>query len=155
MATTSSSARAVIVSRLSLVKTADLSFGAVLPSAAAGTVTVSPTGARSTTGGVTAAGSAVSAAQFAGYGYNGGLLLISVNATAPVLTRTGGTQTMTYDTFVISSTPTVTLSTAGQLFMLGSTSGMFQFGVGATLRVKANQAAGRYAGSFAVTVIYQ
>lgn len=59
----------MIVTPLSLVNTTDLEFGTLLAASTAGTVVINPSNdARSTTGGVTAAGSGGQAAQFWTYG---------------------------------------------------------------------------------------
>jgi hypothetical protein len=62
---------------------------------------------------------------------------------------------MTFDTFVVSSNPVTTISTTPRQFRIASTNGMFQFAVGATLRVRANQQPGQYVGTFSVNVNYQ
>jgi Domain of unknown function (DUF4402) len=155
-ATRVATGKVVIVRPNVFINVQDLDFGAIIPSGTAGTVTVPPTGARTSTGGVTVVpSSAYTPARFAGEGTTGQLVAISVTATSVNLTRISGTQTMAVDTFVIGSTPTMVLGTAPTLFTIGSSTGIFNFPVGATLRVNANQAEGSYVGSFTVTLNYQ
>lgn len=148
-------AEAVIVTRLSLLKTDDLNFGKIVAGTTAGTVTVSPAGTRTATGGTRLAGTGAQPAAFAGYGFANQTVSISVNSNTPVVRRVGGTETMQFDTFIIGSTPTAQLTTAPLAFRIASTTGMFAFPVGATLRVGARQAPGIYTGSFTVTLTYQ
>jgi hypothetical protein len=155
-ASRTATSKAVIVRPNVFINVQDLDFGAIIPSAAAGSVTVPPSGARTTLGGVTIVPtSPFSPARFAGEGTSGQFVAISVSATSVNLTRVGGTQTMAVDTFEIGSTPTMILGTSPTLFTIGSTTGIFNFPVGATLRVNANQAQGNYVGNFAVTLNYQ
>jgi hypothetical protein len=148
--------KVVVVRPNVFINVQDLDFGAIIPGATAGTVVVPPSGARTKTGGLTIVPtSPFSPARFAGEGTSGQLVAISVGATSVNLTRVGGTQTMVVDTFVIGSTPTFVLGTAPTVFTIGSTTGIFNFPVGATLRVNANQAEGSYAGNFSVTLNYQ
>lgn len=147
---------AVVVSPLSFFKVDDLVFGRIVPGTTAGTVVIAPNGTRTATGGVRlASGVPHQPAAFAGRGSFNQIVTISINATSRTLTRQGGTQTMVMDTFVIGSTPTTTLTTAPLAFRIANANGMFQFPVGARLRVGANQAPGIYAGTFTLTLNYQ
>ena len=148
-------AEAVVVTRLSLIKTDDLNFGKIIAGTTAGTVTVTPAGTRAATGGARLAGTGAQPAAFAGYGFQNQTVTISVNSNTPVVRRVGGSETMQFDTFIIGSTPTAQLTTAPLAFRIASTTGMFAFPVGATLRVGARQASGIYTGSFSVTLNYQ
>ena len=148
-------AEAVVVTRLSLLKTDDLNFGKIVAGTTAGTVTVTPAGTRTATGGTRLAGTGAQPAAFAGYGFANQTVAISVNSNTPVVRRVGGTETMQFDTFIIGSTPTAQLTTAPLAFRIASTTGMFAFPVGATLRVGARQVPGVYTGSFTVTLTYQ
>ena len=152
----SAAARANILTQLSFFKVDDLNFGRIIAGTAAGTVTVSPAGTRTATGGARlASDSSVRPAMFAGKGSAFQTVTIAMNANTRTLTRTGGTQTMTMDTFTIGSTPTALLTVLATAFTISSTSGIFTFPVGATLRVGANQAPGTYVGTFTVTLLYQ
>ena len=148
-------AEAVIVTRLSLIKTDDLNFGKIIAGTTAGTVTVTPAGARTATGGARLAGTGAQPAAFAGYGFQNQTVTISVNSNTPVVRRVGGSETMQFDTFIIGSTPTAQLTTAPLAFRIASSTGMFAFPVGATLRVGARQPSGTYTGSFSITLNYQ
>ena len=149
-------AKANVVAQLSFFKVDDLDFGKIIAGTTAGTVVVSPTGARTATGGAKlASGGSVKPASFAGKGTLGQTITIVVNSNTSTLTRVGGTQTMTMDTFVIGSTPTAILTTTPLAFRIGGTAGIFKFPVGATLRVNANQAPGTYVGNFTLTMVYQ
>lgn len=146
---------AVIIARLSFIKTQDLDFGQMTASNSAGTVTIAPSGARSKTGGVTLFGDSGAPARFSGYGFPNQSVLISITVPTGILTRTGGSETMQFDTFVVGSTPQVQLTTTPRSFRISSANGMFAFPVGATLRVKRNQAPGIYTGTFSITLQYQ
>lgn len=155
---TTGTIRTTIVPRLSLVKTSDLDFGQIMASSTtAGSVTVSPTGARSAGGGASLAGGSATAGAFTGFGARNQLVTFAFGAPSVVLTRAGGTQTMTADTFTMAP------STAGGLNQLGnsgrwriiSNSGLFTLPVGATLRVGPAQAPGDYVGTFTLTAVYQ
>lgn len=152
--TATGTAEVIIVERLSLTKVDDLRFGRIIPGPTAGTVVLAPSGARTATGGTRLATGTSQPASFAGYGRRNQLVALSVGSLSSTLTRSGGTQTMSIDSFVIGSTPTALLTTAPLAFRITSTNGMFYFPVGATLRVKANQTPGIYNGSFAVTINY-
>lgn len=147
---------AVIVSALSFFKVDDLAFGRIIPGSTAGTVVLAPDGTRTRTGGVQlASGPAAQPAAFAGRGSFNQRVAISVSSNTVTLNRVGGGGTMTMDTFIIGSSPTAALTTSPLAFRIATSTGMFQFPVGATLRVKANQAPGSYVGTFAVTLQYQ
>jgi Domain of unknown function (DUF4402) len=153
--TTPAQAKVAMVSSLSFIAQEDLEFGYILPSATAGTVTVSPANVRTKTGGVTLMGGGlVQPSRFFGRGTFGQTVQISLASSPFTLTRVGGTETMTLDTMVIGSTPTAILTTAPLSFVIGSATGIFNFPVGGTLRVKANQADGDYVGSITITLNY-
>ena len=56
--------------------------------------------------------------------------------------------------FEIGSTPTAILSTAPLRFRITSPTGAFNFPLGATLDVGANQPAGDYVGTYTITLNY-
>ena len=144
--TASGTGQATIVTPLSVVNTDTLRFGAVIPSASAGTVTVDPfTEARTATGGVTAYGGTVTAGKFAGLSDGKTHLKIDVPVGSITITRVGGGATMTVDNF--------TLNGNKNDWVVGST--VFTFQVGARLNVAANQMAGTYTGTYTVTVNYR
>ena len=149
-------ARATVVRPLTLVKVTDLDFGDIVAGTTLGTVLVNPVnGTRTRTGGVTLASGNGQPASFAGMGARGQRVSLRVSANTITLTRIGGTQTMTMNNFTINSSPASTLSTTPRNFVIAAPTGVFNFNVGATLRVAANQMPGRYRGQFTVTLIYQ
>lgn len=149
-------AQAIVVTELSFFKVDDLNFGKIIAGTTAGTVTVAPAGGRTVTGGAKLAiDVAAHPARFAGKGSKNQTVTIAVISGITTLTRVGGTEKMTVDTFVIGSTPTATLTTVPLAFRISSSTGIFTFPVGATLRVNANQVPGNYAGSFTITLVYQ
>jgi Domain of unknown function (DUF4402) len=144
-ATSNAQATAVTLRPLSLVKTADLEFGSLIPSATAGTAIINAsTDTRSVAGGVIGAGGATpKAAHFTAAGVFNVIALITLPGSI-TLTRGGGTETMTVDT-ITSNGPTL------RLFPGSAT---IDVSVGGRLNVGANQVAGSYSGTFNVTVIY-
>jgi hypothetical protein len=143
-ATGSATATVVTVRPLTLVKTDDLDFGSLIPSARAGTVIINPTtDARTATGGVTVAGGSPSAAKFVALG----LLNIYSNVTLPTsitLARNGGGASMTVSA----------ITTNGPAARVFPGTSILDVRIGGTLNVAANQQAGDYSGQFSVTVVY-
>lgn len=133
-----------IVAGITLSKSQDLQFGSVVRSANGGTVTISPNTEQASYSGVTRGQNfTYNAASFAStgepeYQYSIGL------PKSVTLTRKGGSQTMSVNSFTYSTG-------AGQLDNQGGAS----FKVGATLNVDGNQTTGAYAGTFTVMVEYQ
>lgn len=145
-------AEAIVLRPLSFFKVNDLDFGDIIASNAAGTVTLEPDGSRTTTGGVTLAGGGGEPARFAGLGTYNRQVNISLGANQIFITGPGAP--MRVRTFEIGSTPTAILSTTPTRFRIASTLGNYNFPVGATLEVGANQAPGDYSGSFTITLNY-
>jgi spore coat protein U-like protein len=146
---------AVIVRPLSFTFVENLDFGSILAGPTAGTVTISPLNIRTKTGGPTLFGTSFRAAEFAGMGTPNQLVDVSLGANRITLTRVGGPQTMTVNAFVIGSTPTAQITTRPRRFRIASSTGLFQFPMGARLNVRANQRAGVYNGTFSVTLNYR
>jgi hypothetical protein len=152
----SATTTATVVRPLTLVKITDLDFGNIIAGTTAGTVTVSAiNGTRTRTGGTILPLDVGQPASFAGMGARGQRVSLRVSANTVTLTRVGGTQTMTMNTFTINSSPATTLTTTPRNFTIAAPTGVFNFNVGATLNVGANQTAGTYRGQFTVTLIYQ
>lgn len=146
-ATTTASASATVIRPITLTKVTDLNFGSVVPSAAAGTVTVVPAGTRSAGGGAGLAGSAgVTAASFTVGGEGAATYAITLPAAAVVITS--GANNMNVTGF--TSTPAATGTIGGA----AGTAGTQTLNVGAVLNVGANQNPGTYTGTFSVTVAY-
>lgn len=151
----SAHAKAVVVKRLSFIKTGDLDFGRILPGTSAGTVTIKPDGSRAVTGGARFSGGDSHPATFAGYGSPNQIVMIELSRNTVQLRRAGGTETMRLETFVIGSTPQAQLTTSPLAFRIATSTGMFAFPVGATLRVGARQVPGIYSGTFSLILEYQ
>ena len=149
-------AQAIVVTQLSFFKVDDINFGKIIAGTTAGTVIVAPAGGRTVTGGTKIATDlTVRPARFAGKGSSNQTVTIAVISGVSTLTRVGGTDKMTMDTFIIGSTPTATLTTVPLALRISSSTGIFTFPVGATLHVNANQVPGNYTGSFTITLVYQ
>ena len=143
-ATASSVAKAIALRPLSLLKLRDLDFATNVSGTTAGTVVIDPnTDARTTTGGVIAAGGLPQAAQF--YTYGGPLQNVQVNrGPLPVLNRAGGGATMNVTGLTLNG-PTLRFLTAA---------GLLDLRVGGTLAVSANQLSGTYSANFDIIVTY-
>jgi Domain of unknown function (DUF4402) len=123
-----------------VTNTAPLVFGTLIAAATAGTVTISPAGAQSTTGGVIALAGAFGAAQFTIQIDQGNPNYTIILPASTTLTGPG--TPMTVDTFV--SNP----SAGGQVSHAVSE----PVTVGATLHIGANQTPGDYSGTFLLTI---
>lgn len=146
-------AKTIVLRQLSFFRVQDLDFGDIIPGPTAGVVRILPDGTRTTTGGVSVVGSTHQPARFAGLGSFNQQVLITISSNTIQLTGPGAP--MTVSQFEIGSTPTAILSTAPTRFRITATNGQFNFPVGARLAVAANQAAGSYSGTFAITLDYQ
>ena len=146
-------AQIAVVRPLEFISVENLVFGRVIRGATAGTVTVTPAGVRSSTGGVSLIGTDFQPAKFAGMGTNGQNVDISLGANSIFVTGPGAP--MRVRTFVIGSTPTAVLTTNPQRFRINSSTGIFVFPVGGTLEVGANQVPGTYTGNWSITLEYQ
>jgi spore coat protein U-like protein len=144
-ATTQSTAGQVaLLSPLSVLKQGDLDFGTLVVSGA-GTALVDPvSGSLATTGGVTKAGTAAHPALFTGTGSKNSVVHIRLPQNPTTVTRVGGTETMIVSNWTLDGP-------ANRKIPPGS---IFDFQVGATLGVNANQTAGTYTGTFSITVQY-
>ncbi|HRZ42583.1 MAG TPA: DUF4402 domain-containing protein [Bacteroidales bacterium] len=145
-ANTTAQTSAYIVTPIAIQKTVDLNFGKIVPSTTAGTVVVTPAGARNFTGGaqVFLNDQTFAAAEFTVTGEANATYSITINNSS--FTVTNGANSMTVNTISTSPTPTGTLSAGGTQTL----------SVGATLNVDANQAAGQYSNtnSLQITVAY-
>lgn len=129
---------------ISIGNTQALAFGKFV-AGSGGSVTVSPSGARSATGGVALVpSSGGAAAQFTASGDPNFTYAISLPANGSAVLTSAGGQTMALNNFSSSPSPT------GQLSVLGKQT----VSVGATLNAGSNQAPGDYSGSFDVIVDY-
>jgi Domain of unknown function (DUF4402) len=148
-----SPARAVVVKPLSFVKIDNLDFGQIIPSNGQSLVTLSPSSLRTKTGNIVLVGSKHKAAAFAGFGTQNQTITISIGANQIFITGPGAQ--MRVDQWRIGSTPATALTSNPQAFFIGSTTGAFQFTVGARLRVNSNQAPGNYTGNWIINLNYQ
>jgi hypothetical protein len=122
----------------------DMDFGLLTVTTAGTAIVNSNTGSISTTGGVLFAGGLPHAAQFEAVSPSKTVVHIRLPRRAITLTRAGGTESMTVDTWTLNGVDTRNV-VAHQTF---------EFSFGATLHVAANQAEGTYTGSFDVTIDY-
>lgn len=145
-------AEITIVRPLSFVIDDNLDFGRLIPSTVAGVVTMTPTGSRTATNGIVLVGGGHKAASFAGQGTFNQRVDVSLGANSIFITGPGAP--MRVRTFVIGSTPTAVITTTPTRFRIGAVNGIFNFPIGATLEVGANQAAGTYTGNWTITLNY-
>lgn len=138
------SGRIALLHPLELIKQEDLDFGYV-GTIAGGTIVIDPdTNAVSATGGALMLGGTPHAALFTGAAQSSSVVVIRVPKQPITITRIGGTETMTVTDF--------TLQGLDKRAVAAKVS--FDFRVGATLIVGANQPDGTYSGTFEVTVQY-
>lgn len=150
--TNSAEAEAIVVRPLSFFKVNDLDFGLIVSSGTAGTVTMNPDGSRTRTGGTVLVGSRGEPARFTGMGTQNREVNISLGSNTIWITGPG--QRMRVRDFRIGSTPTALITTNPTRFRITSANGVYNFPVGGTLEVNANQAAGNYSGTFTITLNY-
>jgi hypothetical protein len=143
-ATMTGTASATIISPIRIVATAPLRFGVMAQPTAAGTVTVSTTGAVSTGGGmvgntaIAQGSSRPQAGKFRVSGEPGRQFFVTLPLAATV-NRSGASMT-------------ITLFTVGAL--TGSPVGTLDIAVGGTLAVGAAQPVGTYSGTYQITASY-
>jgi hypothetical protein len=125
----------------SIQTNSDLTFGRIAAGSAPGTVTISPLGSRTSSGGVTLASSSFGAARFTVSGNPNLSFAILLPATQAL---TGGGEPLVVDTFQSFPSETGILDGSGNRILE----------LGATIHIPANQARGTYSGSFEVTVTY-
>ncbi len=138
--------RTSIVVPTAVVKEADLDFGGFYTGPVAGTITVTPAAARTTTGGIALSPATFKPAHFICVGGRNQKVSISL-PTAPVtLARSGGGASMTVSNFARSGHATnPRLNNTGRMDLY----------VGGRLNVAASQMPGDYSGSFNVTVNFE
>jgi len=142
---TNATGTAAILHPLELIKKEDLDFGYVAPATGAGTVVVDPVANTTTaTGGVVLLGGAPHAALFTGAAKSNAVVIIRIPKQPITLTRVGGTESMIVSKFTLEGLDKRAVAAMAA----------FDFRVGATLNVGANQADGLYVGTFEVSVQY-
>ncbi len=127
-----------------ITKLNDLDFGCETVTTAGTAVLDSTTGTVTTTGGVLFAGCLPHPAQFAAVSPSKTVVHIRLPRQPVTLTRSGGSETMTVDTWTINGAQTRNVVAHET----------FAFAVGATLHAATNQVEGTYTGSFDVTIDY-
>ena len=133
-----------VLSGLTIRKLQDLNF-ATLAVYSAGTATINPTtDVMTTTGGVFHVGGTPYSALFEAVAPTKSVVHIRAPKKAIVVTRVGGTQTMTVDNFTISGTETRNVVAKEP----------FEFSIGGRLTVNNNQAEGLYVGTFDIDLQY-
>ena len=143
-ATASASSSAAVVTPLSLVKTGDLRFGQIVPGPSAGTVRiVASTGARTSTGPITLAGTDFGPATFLGLADRNRIVLLT-RGPLPTLVRVGGGGSMAM---------TAMTTQRNNFFTPGGQ--ILNINIGGTIAVGANQPPGLYSGTFTITITYQ
>lgn len=161
----SATTQAVIITKLSLVKTADLDFGNMVTPTANETLTLDPQVTPiCTPSGTLVHFGACQPAEFYGYGESGYLININRPNVPITITNTNplypGT-TMDITAVTLDGDPNLTyvsgnMSANGVVrYRIASASGVFSFRIGGTLNVNAGQSPGLYQGSFDVSVKYQ
>jgi hypothetical protein len=144
-AATPAQAQATALFPLEIVKNRDLDFGNIAAGATAGTVIIDPeTDTISATGGALLLGGAPHAAQFTGAAKGNNVVIIRIPKQPVTLTRVGGTQTMIANNFTLQGLDKRAVAARVA----------FDFKVGATLNVGANQTEGTYVGTFDVSIQY-
>ena len=153
--TETTDARAVLVTPLSFIKDTDLDFGEIVPGATNGFVTMNTAGVMTTTGGIIARTGTSQPATFRGFGTFNQTVLINIDQNSYLLTRQGGTETMTLDQVNIGSNPPILITTNPRRFRIANPGGFFAFTIVGRLAVAADQAPGVYEGEFTVTLEYE
>jgi len=141
---TPASGKAAILLPASFTKKMDMDFGLLTVTTAGTAILDSNTDAITTTGGVLLAGGSPHAAIFDAVSPTRNVVKIALPKKAVTLTRVGGTETMTLDTWSINGITTRNVVAHES----------FEFKVAGTLHVAANQAEGVYLGTFDVTLNY-
>ena len=137
-----STARIILPAQIT--KLNDMDFGFVTVTTAGTAILDSNTGNVTTTGGVVFAGGLPHAATFSAVSPSKTVVHIRLPKKAVTLTRSGGTETMTVDTWTMNGNETRNVVAHET----------FAFAIGATLHVGTNQAEGTYTGTFDVTIDY-
>lgn len=133
-----------VILPVTITKLNDMDFGCVTVTSAGTAILDSNTGAVTTTGGVLFAGCLPHAAQFAAVSPSKTIVRITIPNRPVTLSRSGGTETMTIDTWTINGA-NVRNVVARETF---------NFQVGGTLHVATNQVEGTYTGTFDVVLNY-
>ncbi len=151
--TVSGDVQVAVVTQLSFIQVEDLHFGQIISGATAGTVTISSTSVRTTTGGVVPVGEGFQAGKFVGRGTQNQRITFRIApAIIPLL---GPGLPMTVTNLTVGTEGTLNQSGASRNYRIVPADGIFWLNVGGRLNVGANQAAGAYSGIFTATLIYE
>jgi Domain of unknown function (DUF4402) len=142
-----------MVTPLSFIQVENMEFGRIIPSATAGTVTLSPNNVRTATGGIVLVGNDHQPGRFAGMGTF--LQRVRVRITPNNIIMTGPGPSMTVNNVTIDPQGTLLQIGASPNYRIVPLNGIFRFNVGGRLNVGANQPAGYYSGTFNATLDYQ
>jgi Domain of unknown function (DUF4402) len=145
-------AQIAVVRPLSFIQVDNLDFGSIIPSNTASTVTLTPSGTRTATGGAVLVGNTHQSGRFAGMGTV--LQRVRVRITPTNITLTGPGPAMTVDNVTIDPQGTLLQLGASPNYIILPLNGIFWFRVGGRLTVGANQPAGFYSGTFNATLDY-
>jgi spore coat protein U-like protein len=148
-ASTTASASATVITPINVSSTGSLSFGKIAASASPGSITISTSGTRSVSGGVTGS-STTSAVKFDIIGEPSATYTIDTSATTANLTSGSDTMALALVADFTGGGATAGTQSGGTLDGTGKQS----LYVGGTLTVGANQAAGAYTGTVSVAVAY-
>jgi hypothetical protein len=153
--TEAADARAIILRFASIVQTQELDFGDIVRSTTtAGTVTISPTGTRTSTGGVVPILNTFSAGRFIGYGTTNRRVQLNVVPNQVDISNPNGA-TMRVDNFTLGNLSGLTAQGGSNQYRITAANGRFSFGIGARVNVAANQDPGQYQGTYQVVFNYQ
>jgi len=139
-----------VVTPINITKGADLAFGSFAAGSGAGSVTVSPNGARAFSGGVVGMGGTPTAARFDVTGQAG--LNYAITWTGSTELSDGGTNTMAFTRISAVTASAATSGEATNGTLIGGAQSIY---VGGVLTVGANQAPGNYSGTITATVVYE
>lgn len=151
--TASSEAQVAVVTPLSFIQVEDLDFGQVISGNTAGTVTISQSNVRTSTGGVIPVGNGFQLGKFVGKGSQNQRITFQIAPAIIVLLGPGLPMTIT--NLTVSTDGTLNQSGASSNYRVVPVDGIFWINLGGRLNVGANQAAGKYGGIVTATLIYE
>ncbi|MFN2099021.1 DUF4402 domain-containing protein [Altererythrobacter sp. MF3-039] len=151
---TDASGRAVVTLPSTLVNLESLDFGPIVTQGTGGAVTIDPnTNGISSVGDVTIVGTTAHRATFRAQAPIGTVMVMSGDPSV-ILTRNGGTETMTANLVYDSGTGLIDTLVFGLPIGLQATASDQFFHVGGTLIVSGTQAPGDYEGTFTLSLAY-